>query len=146
MVTQVQKKTTKKGDSMAVVTLEDMEGEVTLVVFPKLYKKCAATLAGEVDPESGESTGDVFVKVLGKLERGDRGNQVICLEVDPLVLDESANRPKVMEVNIPAGLLTRPYMDSMNDIISRYPGLDHVELRVDAADGSLATSATGWVS
>ena len=137
MVTQVQKKTTKKGDSMAVVTLEDMEGEVTLVVFPKLYKKCAATLAGEVDPESGESTGDVFVKVLGKLERGDRGNQVICLEVDPLVLDESANRPKVMEVNIPAGLLTRPYMDSMNDIISRYPGLDHVELRVEATSGDV---------
>ena len=31
----VVKKVTKKGDQMAIVTLEDMEGEVTLVVFPK---------------------------------------------------------------------------------------------------------------
>ena len=137
MVSAVQKKTTKNGDSMAIVTLEDMEGEVTLVVFPKLYKKCAATLAGQVDEETGESAGDVFVKVEGKLERSDRGNQVICMAVEPLVLDEKSNRPKVLEVNIPAALLTRPYMDSLGEVLGRYPGLDHVELRVEATSGDV---------
>ena len=137
MVSGMQKKTTKNGDSMAIVTLEDMEGEVTLVVFPKLYKKCASALAGEVDEETGESSGDVFVKVEGKLERGDRGNQVICMAVEPLVLDEKSNRPKVMEVNIPASLLTRPYMDSLGSILGRYPGLDHVELRVESTSGDV---------
>ena len=137
MVNAVQKKTTKNGDPMAIVTLEDMEGEVTLVVFPKLYKKCASALTGEVNEETGESSGDVFVKVEGKLERGDRGNQIICMGVEPLVLDEKANRPKVMEVNIPAALLTRPYMDSMGQILGRYPGLDHVELRVEATSGDV---------
>ena len=78
MVTAVSKKTTKNGDSMAVVTLEDMEGEISLVIFPKTYKECAAALSGEVDPETGESSGDIFVHVVGKLERGDRGNQLIC--------------------------------------------------------------------
>ena len=114
-----------------------MEGEVTLVVFPKLYKKCSGALVGQVDPETGESSGDVFVKVEGKLERSDRGNQIICMGVEPLVLDEKANRPKVMEVNIPAALLTRPYMDSMGSILTRYPGLDHVELRVEATSGDV---------
>ena len=137
MISSVQKKTTKNGDSMAIVTLEDMEGEVTLVVFPKLYKKCASTLAGQVDEETGESAGDVFVKVEGKLERSDRGNQVICMAVEPLVLDEKANRPKVLEVNIPASLLTRPYMDSLGEVLGRYPGLDRVELRVEAASGDV---------
>ena len=137
MVSAVQKKTTKNGDSMAIVTLEDMEGEVTLVVFPKLYKKCAATLAGQVDEETGESAGDVFVKVEGKLERSDRGNQVICMSVEPLVLDDRSNRPKVLEVNIPAALLTRPYMDSLGEVLGRYPGLDHVELRVEATSGDV---------
>ena len=137
MVSAVQKKTTKNGDSMAIVTLEDMEGEVTLVVFPKLYKKCATTLAGQVDEETGESAGDVFVKVEGKLERSDRGNQVICMAVEPLVLDERSNRPKVLEVNIPASLLTRPYMDSLGEVLGRYPGLDHVELRVEATSGDV---------
>ena len=137
MVSALQKKTTKNGDSMAIVTLEDMEGEVTLVVFPKLYKKCAATLAGEVDAETGASAGNVFVRVEGKLERSDRGNQVICMSVEPLVLDEKTNRPKVMEVNIPASMLTRPYMDSLGEVLGRYPGLDHVELRVEATSGDV---------
>ncbi len=137
MVSGMQKKTTKNGDSMAIVTLEDMEGEVTLVVFPKLYKKCAATLAGQVDDQTGESAGDVFVKVEGKLERSDRGNQIICMAVEPLVLDEKSNRPKVLEVNIPAALLTRPYMDSLGEVLGRYPGLDRVELRVEATSGDV---------
>ena len=137
MVTAVQKKTTKNGDPMAVVTLEDMEGEVTCVVFPKLYKTCASALAGQVDEETGESEGDVFVKVTGKLERGDRGNQIICMAVEPLILDEKSNRPKVLEVNIPAGRLTRSTMDSMGQILGRYPGLDHVELRVEATSGDI---------
>jgi len=131
------KKTTKNGDPMAIVTLEDMEGEVTLVIFPKLYKKCASVLAGEVDPETGETSGDVFVKVKGKLERSDRGNQVICMEVEPLVLNDRTNRPKVLEINIPAGLLTRSRLDDLGRILAAYPGLDHVEVRVESTNGDI---------
>jgi DNA polymerase-3 subunit alpha len=43
MVTAVQKRTTKRGDPMAIVTLEDMEGETTLVVFPGIQEDCAHT-------------------------------------------------------------------------------------------------------
>ena len=135
MVSSVQKKTTKTGDPMAVVTLEDMEGETTLVIFPKLYKKCAEALTPHVDEETGEAEGDVFVKVSGKLERSDRGNQIICMEVEPLVLNEKTNRPKVVEVMMPASMLTRGRMDELGSVLARYPGLDHVELRVEAESG-----------
>ena len=135
MVSSVQKKTTKNGDPMAVVTLEDMEGETTLVIFPKLYKKCAEALTPHVDEETGEAEGDVFVKVSGKLERSDRGNQIICMEVEPLVLNEKTNRPKVVEVMMPARMLTRGRMDELGSVLARYPGLDHVELRVEAESG-----------
>ena len=137
MVSSLQKKTTKNGDPMAIVTLEDMEGEVTLVIFPKLFKKCAATLAGEVDPDTGEASGDVFVKVSGKLERSDRGNQVICMEVEPLVLNDRTNRPKVLEINMPASSLTRSRMDDLSRILGAYPGLDHVEVRVESVSGDI---------
>lgn len=135
MVSAVQKKTTKSGDPMAIVTLEDMEAEVTLVVFPKLYKECAATLAGEVDEETGETQGNVFVKVAGKLERSDRGDQVICTSVQPLILDDSTNRPKVFEVMMPSRMLSRGRMEQLGSILSRYGGLDHVELYVESASG-----------
>ncbi|MDD6692819.1 MAG: DNA polymerase III subunit alpha [Olsenella sp.] len=135
MVSSVQKKTTKNGDSMAIVTLEDMEGEITLVVFPKLYKECAATLAGEVDEETGETQGDVFVKVSGKLERSDRGDQIICSTVEPLELNDRTNRPKVFEVMMPSRMLSRGRMEQLGSIFSRYVGLDRVEILVEGASG-----------
>ena len=134
MVTAVAKKTTKNGDSMAVVTLEDMEGEVSLVIFPKTYRECASVLAGEVD-EMGESTGDIFVKVSGKLERGDRGNQVICQSVQSMELSEKTNRPRVIEVFMPPRMLSFDRMQQLNAIFGRYAGLDRVELLVEGATG-----------
>ena len=135
MVTGLQKKNTKNGDAMAVFTLEDMEGEVGCVVFPKLYKECAAALAGQVDAETGETSGNVFVKIAGKLERSDRGDQVICQSVEPLILSDEANRAKVVEINIPARMLSRPRMDELGAIFGRYRGMDRVELRVEGSSG-----------
>ena len=135
MVSAVSKRSTKNGEPMAIVTLEDMTGEVTVVVFPKTYKKCAATLAGEVDAQTGEASGDVFVTVEGRFERSDRGTQILASEVNALILDEKTNRPKVLEVLIPSRLLTRERMESLNQILARYPGLDRVELRVESASG-----------
>jgi DNA polymerase-3 subunit alpha len=135
MVSSVQKKTTKKGDSMAIVTLEDLEGEITLVIFPDLYKQCASVLAGEVDEQTGETQGDVFVKVSGKLERSDRGDQIICQTVEQLILNDQTNRPKILEVMIPSHMLSRGKMEQLGAIFSRYAGLDRVEILVEGSSG-----------
>ncbi len=137
MVSSVQKKTTKNGDSMAIVTLEDMEGEITLVIFPKLYKECAGALTGETDDLTGESQGDVFIKVSGKLERSDRGDQVICSSVTALELNDSTNRPKVVEVMMPSRTLSRGRMEQLGSILSRYAGLDYVQVLVEGSGGDM---------
>ena len=73
----IQRRLTKTGKQMAIVTLEDMEGQIPLVVFPKVFEASSALLKGEV-LESLDSSGEnIFIKVTGKLERGERGNQVI---------------------------------------------------------------------
>ena len=131
----VAKKVTKRGDQMAIVTLEDMEGEVPVVVFPKAYKECAAALEGEVDLETGERVGDVFIKVTGKLERGDRGIQVIASTVEGMELNERANRPKVLEVCMTPRQLSQDRIETLQSILSRYNGFDHVELLVEGASG-----------
>ena len=135
MVTGLQKKATKSGDAMAIVTLEDMEGECTVVVFPKVYKECAKILSGEANPEAGEAAGNIFVTVEGKFERSDRGDQLICSKVEPLILNEATNRPKVIEINMPSNLLTRPRMEELGKVLARYRGADHVELRVASNSG-----------
>jgi DNA polymerase-3 subunit alpha len=134
MLSGVAKKSTKSGAAMAIITLEDMEGEVSCVVFPKLYEECAATLAGEVN-EMGESEGDVFVSVTGKLERSDRGIQIICSRVDALELSDATNKPKIVEVVLPSNRLSRGRMEQLGTVFSRYGGLDRVEILVRSSTG-----------
>ncbi len=97
---------------MAIVQLEDMEGEATVVVFPKTYKQCEGYLYGEIDPETGVQLSDAFIRVKGKLERSDRGDQIIAQEVEPLVLNEESNRPKVFEIMIPSARFSQSNMAS----------------------------------
>jgi DNA polymerase-3 subunit alpha len=133
----VAKKVTKKGDQMAIVTLEDMEGEISLVVFPKTYQECASALEGEVDPDTGERVGDVFVQATGKIEHGDRGDQLICSKIEALELNERTNRPKVFEVYIPSRMLSMDRMETLQSIFDRYNGLDHIELMVESSCGDM---------
>lgn len=48
MITEVKNLTTKKGDPMAVIGLEDLEGAVETVVFPDAYKNSVELVEGKV--------------------------------------------------------------------------------------------------
>ena len=48
MLTEVSNHTTKKGESMAVIELEDLEGAVKVVVFPDAYKSAVELVEGKV--------------------------------------------------------------------------------------------------
>ena len=135
MVSSVSKRVTKNGDPMAIVTLEDMEGEATVVVFPKTYKQCEGYLYGEVDPETGAQLSDAFIRVKGKLERSDRGDQIIAQEIEPLVLNEESNRPKVFEIMIPSSRFSQSNMARLATVLNTNPGGDRVELFIEQADG-----------
>ncbi|MBQ6395876.1 MAG: DNA polymerase III subunit alpha, partial [Atopobiaceae bacterium] len=138
MVSDVRRLTTKNGEAMAVVTLEDMEGEVNCVCFPKTYtKKAAQILSGQVDAITGETAGDVFVRMQGRVERDDRGTQVIVSKIESLHLDDVANQPKVLEVLMSSKLLSREVMERLSGIFGRYRGMDRVELRVEESTGDM---------
>ena len=90
----------------------------------------------DLDTETGESVGNVFVRVSGKLERSDRGNQIICQEVQPMELSDRTNKPKVMEVFLTPRLLSYDRMQNLNAIFGRYAGMDRVELLVEELSGN----------
>ena len=135
MVSGVGKRVTKNGDPMAIVQLEDMEGEATVVVFPKTYKQCEGYLYGEVDPETGSQLSDAFIRVKVKLERSDRGDQIIAQEIEPLVLNEESNRPKVFEIMVPSSRFSQSNMARLATVLNTNPGGDRVELFIEQADG-----------
>ena len=61
---------TRKGDRMAVFTLEDAQGSVEVIVFPEAYQRAAGLL------EVG-----TMVLVRGKLERDDESVRILASEV-----------------------------------------------------------------
>ena len=64
---------TRKGDRMAVFTLEDAVGGVEIVVFPEAYQRANGLI------ESG-----TLVLVRGKLERDDETVRILATEIAPL--------------------------------------------------------------
>jgi hypothetical protein len=67
------RKKTKKGDTMAILSVEDESTSVEVVVFPKQYLQAAAVLDK-----------DMPVLFKGKLEKSDKGIKVTSEEVTPL--------------------------------------------------------------
>ncbi len=135
MVSSLQKRTTKQGKPMATVILEDLENKLEVVVFPKAYKKAAAVLAGQTDAQTGEQVGDVFVRILGRIERSDRGDQFLATAVEPLELSEKTNKLKILEIMIEASALTRLMLVQLHEVLSLHPGMDLVEIYVVYENG-----------
>src|SRR5207248_2451875 len=64
---------TKKGDRMAVFTLEDAQGSVEIIAFPEAYQRAA----GMIEPGT-------MVLVRGKLERDDETARILASEIAPI--------------------------------------------------------------
>jgi DNA polymerase-3 subunit alpha len=72
VVNNLKEITTKKGDRMAFVTLEDLKGVVEAIIFAELYKNSTVLLKGE-DP--------IFVK--GRVDAGEENVKIIASEILP---------------------------------------------------------------
>jgi len=72
VVNSLKETNTKKGDRMAFVTLEDLNGVVEVIVFSDLYKNSSLLLKGE-DP--------IFIK--GRVDAGEENVKIIASEVLP---------------------------------------------------------------
>ena len=122
MVSNVVTKLTKRGTRMATFNLEDTTGSIECITFK--YDDC-----GEAIVE------DAIVKVKGKFEHGDRGNQIIVYEVEAIELSEDAARPAQLELRVPSADFSQERVQRLNRILGSYPGRDYVVLFVLQADG-----------
>jgi DNA polymerase III subunit alpha len=73
MLTEVKKVITKKGDSMAIVQIEDLTGKADAVVFPKSYERIGAKIVV-----------DQRMMVWGKVDRRDDRSQFIIDDAEPV--------------------------------------------------------------
>ncbi|MDZ4230067.1 MAG: DNA polymerase III subunit alpha, partial [Candidatus Veblenbacteria bacterium] len=73
LITSLKAITTKKGEPMCFIGLEDLTGSTELVVFPNTYRD-----------ERGKLATDTIVAVRGRLSKRDGGSKVIVQSVTPL--------------------------------------------------------------
>ena len=100
---------TRKGDRMAVFTLEDSQGGVEVIAFPETFQRSAGLI---------ETGALVFVR--GKLERDDETMRILASEIMPI---EEARARQAHEIairlRVPAD---RGVFEALGEIFSRHRG------------------------
>ncbi len=117
LVTSVQRKITKRGDTWAMVTLEDLEGAVDVLLFPSAYQ-LASTLLTE----------DTIVTVKGRLSRQKDQPEIHGQEVTLPDLSDGPSGPVI--ISLPATRCTPPVVDQLRDVLGTHPGVTEVRLRL----------------
>lgn len=117
MITGVSKKLTKKGDSWAIVTIEDLGGSVDVMFFPKTYMAV-----------SHELNTDTVCVVRGKLKRRDDELSVMASEMS--ILDVSAADDPTLTLRLPAARCTEPLLQQLSGVLRNHPGSAAVNIVV----------------
>jgi len=117
LVTSVQRKITKRGDAWAMVTLEDLEGAIDVLLFPSAYQ-LVGTLLNE----------DAIITVKGRLSRSKDQPELHGLEVSVPDLSDGPAGPVL--ISLPSTRCTPPVVDQLRDVLGTHPGVTEVRLRL----------------
>ena len=118
LVAGLQRKITKKGDSWAVVTLEDLEGSIEVMFFPQSYQQHSASLAE-----------DTVLLVRGRLDKREDTPRLTAMDIQVPDLTSAIDRGP-LRLTIPATRCTEPVVARLRDILRAHPGTTEVLLEL----------------
>ncbi|HEY6738920.1 MAG TPA: DNA polymerase III subunit alpha, partial [Actinopolymorphaceae bacterium] len=124
LITSLQRKLTRKGDSWAIATLEDLEGAIDVLFFPSTYQLHAMQLAE-----------DAVIVVKGRLDRRDDTPQLMAMEMSVPDLSEQQNGP--VAITLARERCIPPVVDRLKEIFSTHPGMTPVNLHLRTEDKTL---------
>ncbi|MBI5090134.1 MAG: hypothetical protein HZB15_15070 [Actinobacteria bacterium] len=119
VITGLARKFTKRGDQMAVFTLEDLDSAIEVTVFPRVLLEQGHKL---VD--------DAIVTVKGRIDRKDESRMGFMAQDITILegLDTSANLP--LHLRIPAAALSELKIHQLRRILRDHPGDSVVFLHI----------------
>ena len=127
LVSGIKEITTKKGDRMAFVTLEDMKGFVEVILFPEVFKASAGLLRSG-DPIILRGTLDLSEEQAGEGRAGQPAKaKIIGKEVQPLP-EPSAGAQGNFRIKVSVDALTVEQLGSLKEMILAHPGRSRVLL------------------
>jgi DNA polymerase-3 subunit alpha len=117
LVTAVQRKMTKRGDTWAMVTVEDLDGAIDVLLFPSAYQLAAPHL---ID--------DAIITVKGRLSRQKDQPELHGQEVTLPDVNDGPSGPVV--ISMPSTRCTAPVVEALKDILGTHPGMSEVRLKL----------------
>ncbi len=128
LVSSVKRVVTRGGESMAFATIEDQEGQVEVLVFPRTL-----TLSSHLLDSDGP------VLVVGRISRQDEDTKVVSEHLLPL--RETAR----VVISVPRGMGS-DHLAHVKLLLENSPGLTPVYLRFESGGGLVRTDPRYWVS
>lgn len=122
LVTSVQRKITRRGDPWAMVTLEDLEGALEVLLFPSAYNLVSTLLVP-----------DTVLTVKGRLSRSKDVPELHGLEVTAPDLTTGAALGPVV-ITLPSTRCTPPVIAQLKDVLGSHLGVTEVRLRLMSKD------------
>jgi DNA polymerase-3 subunit alpha len=118
VITGLQRKWTRKGDLMAVFTLEDLMTSVEVMVFPKTMTEQGHTLAD-----------DAVVVVQGRIDKRDDAPKLLAQGIEPVELNLDGLQP--LRLRVPRQLVSSGTVDQLKGVLLEHPGQTPVQLHLD---------------
>ena len=115
VITGLQRKWTKKGDLMAVFVLEDLQGSVEVMVFPKTMAQIGHLLVE-----------DAVVITTGRVDKRDETAKFIPRELELFEPQVDENPP--LRLHLPAVRLDDATIDRLHELITDFPGESEVHI------------------
>jgi DNA polymerase-3 subunit alpha len=129
IVTAIKEISTKSGDRMAFVTLEDLAGTVEAVVFPDVYKASMLHLAK-----------DSAVLVKGQVDVSEESVKLLVSEVKPLALSGNGGTP-LLEITLVGAAASSDGLRQLHTILAGHPGGSPIRLHLRLPEGGQVTIA-----
>ena len=121
LITQIQRKVSKQGNSWAIVSIEDLEGAVDVLFFAGTYQTHALNLIE-----------DRVIVVRGRIDKREEAPRITALDMTIPDMTGAPTGPLVITMD--AKSVTAPLVDRMKEILRSHPGPREVHLKLD--DGS----------
>jgi DNA polymerase III subunit alpha len=113
----VQRKVTKQGNTWAAATLEDLEGAIEVLFFPATYQQCMSQV---ID--------DAVILVRGRLDRREEVPKLVAMDVTTPDITAGETGPFV--VSILEARCIPPVVERLKEVLRTHPGPTEVHLRL----------------
>jgi DNA polymerase-3 subunit alpha len=113
----VQRKITRQGNTWATAVLEDLEGAIEVLFFPATYAQCMSQV---ID--------DAIVVVRGRLDRREDVPKLVAMEVT--TPDVTAGQTGPFVVSMVEGRCVPPVVERLKEVLRTHPGATEVNLRL----------------